>query len=432
MMRKNIMNQYQHPSPQEIEEALGLSPAKRRGRWMKRMLWLALLLLALATAAYFIVQMRQNVATVSYETVPVQKSDLTVTVSATGTIQPLSQVDIGSELSGVVREVLVDVNQSVRKGEVLAVLDPTRLQAQRAQIAAQIAAAEANIADVEAALAEKKLSLARQQTLRKKGLATGQEFETAGTALLRAKASVDAAVAGLAAEKAQLTIIDADIEKTRIISPIDGIVLKREVEPGQTVAASLQAPVLFQIAQDLTRIRLEAAVDEADIGQVSQGQSASFTVDAYRGRSFPAMIERLSFAPETVDGVVTYKALLSAANDDLALRPGMTATARIIVAEYKQVLTIANEALRYQPPVVKPSEGFSLTELFMPRFPRANRGKRQQSADGLQSLYVLRDNAPVELRVKIGASDGKVTQITADGLKIDDPIISGQKQVRKP
>ncbi len=161
----------------------------------------------------------------------------------------------------------------------------------------------------------------------------------------------------------------------------------------------------------MSRIQVEAAVDEADIGTVKVGQSATFNVDAYRNRNFPARIERLSFAPETVDGVVTYKAILSAANDDLALRPGMTATARVVVEEFKQVLTVSNEALRYQPPPQQNAEGFSITRMFMPRFPRGQRGKRETSADGTRAIYVLKNGAPVEARVKVGASDGKNTII---------------------
>jgi HlyD family secretion protein len=188
--------------------------------------------------------------------------------------------------------------------------------------------------------------------------------------------------------------------------------------------------VLFQIAQDLTRIQLEAAVDEADIGQVKVGQSATFTVEAYRNRDFPARIERLSFAPVTVDGVVTYTAVLSAANQDFSLRPGMTATARIMVAEYQNALTVPNEALRYQPPVQQEAESFSITRMFMPRFPRSQRGKAGTSADGLRSIYVLQDGKPVERRVKTGASDGKQTVIIEGDLKADDALIISQRQAR--
>ncbi len=410
------MNQQTHPSTAEIETALGLSSGQRRGRLTKRLLWAAVVL-ALAVGGYWLYALNQTAAaTISYETSPATVADVTVTVSATGTIQPITQVDIGSEASGVVREVLVDENSLVKSGDVLATLDTTRLLAQRARIAAQLQSAEARLSEANATLSERRLTENRQKSLRAKGLSTGQDMDAAEAASLRADASLVAA--------------KADISKTSVLSPINGVVLKRSIEPGQTVAASLQAPVLFQIAQDLKRIQLEAAVDEADMGSVKVGQSATFSVDAYRNRSFPARIERLSFAPETVDGVVTYKAILSAANDDLALRPGMTATARIVVEEYQQALTIANEALRFAPPRQQEAESFSITRMFMPRFPRAQRGKREADADGTRSIYVLNNNVPVETKVKTGATDGKVTVVVEGELKADAPVIIAQKQAR--
>ena len=422
------MNQPKHPSTQEIETALGLTASHRRGRWLKRAIAAALVLL-LAGAGYWLYASRQTSgAAISYETAAAQIADVVLSVTATGTIQPITQVDIGSEASGVVRDVLVDENDPVKTGDVLVNLDTTRLQAQRARAAAQLQAAEARLSQMRATVTEVRLIENRQKALRQKGLSTGQEMDTAEAGTKRAEASLAAAEADVAAAKADLTILDADISKTRIVSPIDGVVLKRSVEPGQTVAASLQAPILFQIAQDLTRIQLEAAVDEADIAQVQVGQQASFTVDAWRNRTFPARIERLSFAPQTVDGVVTYTAVLSANNEDLALRPGMTATAKIIVEEFRQALTVPNETLRYQPPVQEASQGFSITRMFMPRMPRAQRGKAPVAADGTRAIYVLRNGAPMELRVKTGASDGRLTVITEGELKAEDAVIISQRQ----
>lgn len=424
------MNQQNHPSTAEIETALGLSNGQRRGRFTKRLLWAGLALALVLGGYWFYARQQTASATISYETTPATIADVTVTVSATGTIQPITQVDIGSEASGVVRDVLVDENSLVKSGDVLATLDTTRLLAQRARISAQLQSAEARLSEANATLSERRLTENRQKSLRAKGLSTGQDMDAAEAASLRADASLVAAKADIAAAKADLAIIEADISKTSVVSPINGVVLKRSVEPGQTVAASLQAPVLFQIAQDLKRIQLEAAVDEADMGAVKVGQSATFTVDAYRNRNFPARIERLSFAPETVDGVVTYKAILSAANEDLALRPGMTATARIVVEEYNQALTIANEALRFTPPRQQEAESFSITRMFMPRFPRAQRGKREASADGTRSVYVLNNNAPVETKIKTGATDGKLTVVVDGELKADAPVIISQKQAR--
>ena len=424
------MNQQNHPSTQEIETALGLSAGKRRGRLQNRVIG-GLIIAALALGGYWLYARQQSsAATVTYETVPAAKADVIVTVSAAGTIQPITQVEIGSEASGVVRQVLVSENALVKTGDVLAILDTTRLVAQRARTAAQLQAAEARLVDANATARERHLTENRQKSLRAKGLSTAQDMDTAEASSLRGDAGLTAAQADVTAAKADLNIIDADISKTRVLSPIDGVILKRSVEPGQTVAASLQAPVLFKIAQDLKRIQLEAAVDEADIGQVKVGQSAVFTVDAYRGRNFPARIERLSFAPETVDGVVTYKAVLSAANEDLSLRLGMTATARIAVEDYKQALTVPNEALRYAPPVKQEAESFSITRMFMPRFPRGQRGKKEVAADGKRTIHVLKDGVPSAIKIKVGATDGKATVVVDGDVKVDDPVIISQKQAK--
>jgi HlyD family secretion protein len=424
------MNQQNHPTVQEIENALGLSADKRRGRLFKRV-FAGLFVAVLVLGGYWLYARQQSsAATLTYETVPAVLADVMVTVSAAGTIQPITQVDIGSEASGVVRQVLVAENDLVKTGDVLAILDTTRLDAQRARTAAQLQAAEARLVEANATATERRLTENRQKSLRAKGLSTGQDMDTAAASTLRADAGLSAAEADVIAAKADLSIIDADITKTRLLSPIDGVILKRSMEPGQTVAVSLQAPVLFKIAQDLKRIQLEAAVDEADIGQVKVGQNAAFTVDAYRGRNFPARIERLSFAPEIVDGVVTYKAILSAANEDLSLRPGMTATARITVEAYRQALTIPNEALRFAPPVQQEAESFSITRMFMPRFPRSQRGKKEVPIDGMRSIYILKDEKPVETKVKVGATDGKVTVVEKGELSVDDPVVISQKPAK--
>jgi len=323
--------------------------------------------------------------------------------------------------------VRVDENSSVKAGDVLAVLDTARLDAQKARAEAQIESAEARLAEMTATLDERKALADRQRLLRRKGLSTEQDADTAASAVTRGLAAITAAEADVASAKADLAILQTELSRSTIASPIDGVILKRAVEPGQTVAASFQAPVLFTIAQDLKRVQLEAAVDEADMGAVKNGQRASFTIDAYRGRDFPAVIERLSYAPETVDGVVTYKAILSAPNEDLALRPGMTATAKIVVEEHAKALTVTNEALRYQPPRQQAAEGFSITRLFLPRFPRNERAKRSSNPDGTREIYVLRNGAPEKVSVKTGATDGKRTLIREGELSDGDAVVTAQR-----
>ena len=421
------MNQHIAPAAEEIRAALGLGTDMRRKSWRRRALW-AVLALTLCVAAYlFLFTGNGAKEAVSYETEAAKITDLTVTVTATGKIEPITKVDVGSELSGIISDVLVSENSLVKAGDVLARLDVTRLEAQHQSALAKVRIAAAGVTEAQATARERELNLERQKKLGIRGVAAKEQVDIAVAEAARAAAIVDSSEGQLAAARADLAVIEADLANADIVSPIDGIVLKRDVEPGQTVAASLQAPILFQIAQDLKRIQLEAQVDEADIGMVREGQQATFTVDAYRNRSFPAVIEKLSFAPEEVDGVITYKALLSAPNDDLALRPGMTATARIVVEEHKQVLTVPNEALRYQPPREEASSGFSITQLFLPRFPRNNRSKREADADGMRSLYVLRNREPVEVKVKAGPSDGKVTIINEGELKADDAVIIAQR-----
>jgi HlyD family secretion protein len=426
------MNQTTLPTPDEIERSIGVSRGAARRRWMKRLVWLALLGALLIGGWQWYASRQAQAKAVTYDTVETGHRDLTITVSATGTIQPLTQVDVGSELSGVAREVLVAENDQVKAGDVLARLDTTRLLAQRAKAEAQLAAARARIITAQASVSQNEQSLTRQSRLRARSLSSEQDLETADAEMKRSEAGLAVARADEKAAEADLALINADLAKADIVSPINGMVLKRSVEPGQTVAASLQAPVLFTLAQDLSRIQLEANVDEADVGVVKPEQSATFTVDAYREQSFPAKIERMSFSPQTVDGVVTYMTYLSAANKDLALRPGMTATAKITVAEHKNVIAIPNEALRYTPPKLEQSQGFSIMQIFMPRFPRNDRAKKMVSADGLRSIYVLEGNTPKEVRVKTGASDGAFTLIESGDLTDGDQLITASRQGSAP
>ena len=207
--------------------------------------------------------------------------------------------------------------------------------------------------------------------------------------------------------------------------------LKRSVEPGQTVASSLQAPILFTIAEDLARMQVEADIDEADIGQVTTGQAASFTVDAFPGRTFKATTGTIEFSPQTTEGVVTYKAVLIVDNKDLALRPGMTATAEIVVRQLPSALTVDNAALRYAPPEPKRTESFSFTRLFMPRMPRFDRATNKDTANGQRTVWVLENGEPVPVKVKVGASDGKRTEVLSGGLKAGDETITSAKLANK-
>nr|WP_292498513.1 efflux RND transporter periplasmic adaptor subunit [Mesorhizobium sp.] len=349
-------------------------------------------------------------------------------MSATGTLQPLTQVDISSELSGIVRAVAVNENQQVKKGDVLATLDTAKLEVQIERATASAKAAAAAVEDAKVTLQENQNAVVRASALTKRGMATDQSLEAATATRDRSKAALDSAEANLAIAEADLKAQQTDLAKSTIYAPIDGIVLTRSVDPGQTVASSLQAPVLFVIAADLRNMELQAAVDEADIGQVKPGQHARFTVDAFPDRPFDAEIRDISYASVTTDGVVTYNARLEVDNGELLLRPGMTATVAVVTRQAKGVLTVPATAFRYRP-AQQAARGWSLRDLFTGRMGRPNRQREATKApiDGSRTLYVLDNGRPHALNVRIGSTDGELTEITS-GLEEGAEVITGSQQ----
>lgn len=396
-------------------------PGRRWGLWL-------LLVLTVAGAAGGTYWLRggETQDSVQYTTETALRDDLVVTVTATGTVQPTTLVEVSSELSGTLVAVEVDYNDPITVGQVLARLDTSKIAAQVANAQAQLASARARLAQAEASAVEAADTLATQQELSTRGITTRKDMIGIEAADARAKAAVDIARADLTLAEANLTLEQADLEKTVIRSPINGIVLNRTAEVGQIVGPTLNSPVLFTLAEDLTHMELLADVDEADIGQVAIGQKAGFTVDAHDGTDFAATITQVRFAPEITDEVVTYKAVLSVENRDLLLRPGMTATATIIVAEEAGVLVVPNAALRYAPPKAAQTGGGAggLAGLILPS--PGSRSGGQATGTG-QSLWVLRDGVPAEVPVTLGASDGKRTIVTADQLTEGDLVITDQQ-----
>ncbi|HEY8594510.1 MAG TPA: efflux RND transporter periplasmic adaptor subunit [Devosiaceae bacterium] len=362
----------------------------------------------------------RSAAAPRYTTEAAVTGDLKVAITATGTIEPTNQVDISSELSGTVKSVNVDYNDKVTKGEVLAELDLGTLQATVESSRANVSAQKANLTSAEASLDDAQAAFDRMQSLRDTNNASTRDMELATSNLARARASVEVAKANVAVAEATLKVNEANLAKGCICSPIDGVVLARNVEPGQIVASSFQAPTLFSIAENLAHMQLEVDIDEADIGQVKTGDEATFTVEAWQGRTFNARIEQLRFAPAVVDGVVTYKAILSVDNSDLALRPGMTATADITVNEVDGALLVPNSALRFTPVPVVAQGGGLFGGFTPPPAPQAETG-----ASGSHRVYVLRNGAPVAVSVETGATDGKQTVIAAGDLKAGDQVITG-------
>ena len=423
-----LVNRPDEANAASIEKALGLD-AKGRARRRRRG-WLWLVPIAVVAAglyggyAWFAAPSERTV----YTAQPAEIGDLTVEVSATGNLQPLTQVDISSELSGVMRSVAVVENQHVKKGDVLAALDTTRLTAQIERAQASAKAAAAKVDDTRITLSQNAQALVRSQELFRRGQTTSQSLEAATAERDRAQSALDMAEANLAIAEADLKLQQADLAKSTIYAPIDGVVLTRAVNPGQTVASSMQAPVLFVLAADLSRMELKAAVDEADIGSVIKGQTARFTVDAFPDRRFDASIRDIAYASVATDGVVTYNAWLDVSNDELLLRPGMTATVSIVTKEAKGVLTVPATAFRYRPAPAARSSGFSLQNLFLGRPMRAPADRSRPAstpADGSRTLYVLKDGSAAPVRVKTGATDGERTEIVS-GLNAGDQVITAQ------
>ena len=407
-----------------LQAELGLDHKGRSRRGRGWLIALAALVVVGGAAGYYLLG-SSSTATVHYRTVTAETGDLTVEVTATGTLEPLTQVDISSELSGVVRAVAVEENQYVKKGAVLAELDTTRLLAEIERAEASVKAAQAKVKDAETTLKETTTAYERAAQLTQRGMATTQSLEAAEAARDRAQAALDAAEANAAITIAELKLQQADLQKSTIYAPIDGIILTRDVDPGQTVASSLQAPVLFVIAADLRKMELLAAVDEADIGGVQAGQKARFTVDAFPGRTFTANIRDIAYASVTTDGVVTYDARLEVDNSELLLRPGMTATVEIITREATDVLMVPSAAFRFRPSVVEQGSRWRLDRLFQPpRMFNRNTSTNVQRTDGSRALYVLKNGAPEQIHVKTGATDADRTEITS-GLSAGDNVIIG-------
>ena len=417
------MNQQVPVTAETIMKTLG----KRKSPY-RVWLWLALVLVVLAGGIYYYLQQANTSASAApqYETTEVKRGNLAVTVTATGAIQPTTQVDLSSELSGTIASVDADFNSVVAAGSVLARLDDTKLQAQVVNAEAAFASAEARVEQAKAALDQAQELYNSAQSLRRSGVSSSKALLTAEVALRQAKSAETIAEADRNLAKANLGIQKADLEKAVIRSPINGVVLKRAVDQGQIVAASLSAPVLFTIAEDLTQMELLVDVDEADIGRVAEGNQATFTVDAFSGRVFPAVIKSVRFAPETTEGVVTYKAVLAVENKDLSLRPGMTATATINVLTIEDALLVPNTALRYAPRPAQQTaaRGSGLLGVIMP--PR-QRPQRAAPADG-KSLWVLRNGTAEKVEIISGDSDGNNTAVTSSVLKEGDLAITAEKQ----
>jgi HlyD family secretion protein len=411
--------------PETVAARLGIG--KRSARFGRGAAFASVAIVVVA-AVLLVWLGREEAQLVEYRTQPVTRGALRVTVTATGNLAPTNEVDVGSELSGIVRNVAADYDDRVAVGQVLAELDTSKLEAQIKQTEAALAAARAKVQQAGATEHEARAQLARAERLAEQRLIADSDIDIVRAAHERAQADVASALASVAQTEAALEMNRTDLAKLTIRSPVDGIVLTRSVEPGQTVAASFQAPVLFTLAEDLTRMELDVDVDEADVGQVRAGQGASFTVDAYPEVTFEAEVAAVRFASEKTEGVVTYKAILYVDNPDLLLRPGMTATADIAVTEVEDAVLVPNAALRFAPaaePEAQPRGG--LMRELMPRPPQRPpiSGEGALPAGKHQHVWILRDGKPVEVAIVVGASDGRMTEVVAGDLGPGSAVIIG-------
>jgi HlyD family secretion protein len=347
-------------------------------------------------------------------------------------LQPVRQVGVGSELSGTVKAVRVDVNDRVKRGQVLIELDAAKLQDQVRHARAALGAAQAQLLQAEATARETAAQLARQEEVFKRsqgGIPSAQDMDAARATAARSQAAVLSAQAAIELARANVATNETNLSKSAIASPMDGVVLSRQVDPGNAVAASLQAVTLLTIAQDLREMRLDVNVDEADVGVLREGQTASFTVSSYPGRRYPGQVQRVSYGSTKTDNVVTYTTTLGVDNSDLTLRPGMTATASIVAVERKGVLRVPNTALRFMPATASatPASG-SITSKLMPRPPAAApKTAKLDRRGGARQIWVLDQGEPRAIAVTTGISDGRMTEVSGEGLSEGLLVITEQR-----
>ena len=424
--------------PQDLDAFLGAAPRPRWRRWMKY--WLPALLALLLL--FGIATCSGGGGKPDYITQPVAEKSLQLSVTATGNLRPTNQVEVGSEVSGKIDHIYVDVNDRVAKGQLLAEINTDVIEDQITQAEANLNAARAQVAQAQATLDVDRAQLARLENVFK--ISGGKvpsrvELDQGRAAVKRDTAAVAAAKANVRAVEAQLSSAVTNRNRAVIRSPVSGVVLARQVEPGQTVAASFNTPTLFILAEDLSAMQLRVEIDEADVGQVREGQGASFTVDAYPGRRFPARVERVDQASSNTasqasqqasaatagsNAVVSYEARLAVANAEGVLRPGMTATATIATGSTGKQLLVPNGALRFQPDAKEKGEASVLNpEIGLEQ----NEHRATIGAGSRQRVWVLQADGKLKpIDVVTGESDGRLTSVTSKQLRAGMKVVTGK------
>ena len=354
---------------------------------------------------------------ISYQFLPVTRGSITQTITATGAINPVLNVQVGSQISGIIQELFADFNTPVKEGQIVAKIDAGTYEAIVMQ-------AEGELASAKAHLELETLNLQRNKDLRDRNAISQATLDQSIATVHQAEAAVKVREGSLARAR-------VDMERCTIYSPIDGIVISRDVDVGQTVAASLSAPVIFTIANDLAKMQIHANVAEADVGNLEVGQKVEFTVDAYPTRTFIGTVTQIRNAATVVQNVVSYDTVIEVNNDDLKLKPGMTATVTIIIAHRDEALRLGGAAFRYRPPEPSPSPKATTPDATAaPRGEgRRGGGRRSEEAQSERTVYVLRDGKPTAVQVRVGISDGINTEII-EGLNEGDEVIIATLGVR--
>ena len=409
---------------QDIRQTL---ESQKKGVGLKKIIFIITVFIIIATVIFtlFFKQDKQNT---SYNTTSAVKKDLVVTVSATGNLEPTNSVDVGIEVSGTILEIYVDYNDVVTKGQVLAKLDTTKLLSQVNSTQAALSVANANLLESKIGVKDALRELERVQKLYKAtngNYPSLKEIDSASITYEKSKATYSALEAQKAQAIALLETNQENLRKAIVVSPIDGVVLSRNIEVGQSLVATMQMPTLFTLAEDLKKMEVIVSVDEADVGQVQQGQKVSFTVDAYSNKVFEGFIKQVRKNSVEVDNVVTYETVVSVDNSDLLLLPGMTVSADITTKVVKNALLIPNAALRFSPP--KESKKSSQIRFFGPP---AIKEKTDLSINS-KRVWVLKDDKAQSVPIELGDSDGISSVVIKGDISVDDKIILGIKESAK-
>lgn len=382
----------------------------------KKLVLVGLLIFVLAISLIFILSGSKKQ---KFKTVKVQRGEIVQTVRATGNVNPVTTIIIGTRVSGTIVAIYVDYNSKVKKGQLIAQIDPTPFENELRQSEAELSNAKASLFKAEITMKDAERTLKRKQELYKRELISRSELDDAETAYGTARAQYEIALAQVKRAEAGLNQAKTNLGYTRIVSPVDGVIIAKNVEVGQTVAASFQTPTLFTVAPDLTKMQIDTNVDEADISKIKVGMEASFSVDSYPDRRFIGTVSQIRLSPTITQNVVTYNVVISVDNSDLLLKPGMTANVTFMVQSKRDVLRIPNSALRFRMPdsqIQKSSEQMQ---------------RRKPETSGMQSLWILRDGKPIRVQIKMGISDGQWTEVLEGDIKEGDEVIVSLESAKK-